>query len=100
VQARREAHPHLLTSDHVLALMVEPSFTADRTVHGPAAYHTSRRHTMFAKLKSVYENPTYRKYALLAASYAAGAYGGPVAAQAVQSHGPAIVNVIAHLFGG
>ena len=55
---------------------------------------------MFAKLKAYYNDPAVRKYALLAASYAAGAYGGPVAANAVQAHGPAIINVIAKLFGG
>lgn len=55
---------------------------------------------MIAKLKGYYSSPTVRKYVLLAASYAAGAYGGPVAAQAVQAHGPAIINVIAKLFGG
>ena len=55
---------------------------------------------MFDKLKALYSNPKVRQYALLAASYAAGAYGGPLAAQAVQSHGPAIVKVISLLFGG
>ncbi len=52
------------------------------------------------KLKDLYRNPKVRQYVLLAAVYAAGAYGGPVAARAVQSNGPAIVQAISYLFGG
>jgi demethoxyubiquinone hydroxylase (CLK1/Coq7/Cat5 family) len=55
---------------------------------------------MFAKFKTYASSPTVQKYFWLAAAYGAGAYGGPIAANAVQAHGPAIVNVIAKLFGG
>lgn len=53
-----------------------------------------------SKIKAFLSNPKVQKYGLMAASYAAGAYGGPVAAQAVQSHGPAILKAISLLFGG
>lgn len=53
-----------------------------------------------SQIKAFFSNPKVQKYGLLAASYAAGAYGGPMASQAVQAHGPAILKGIALLFGG
>lgn len=53
-----------------------------------------------SKITAFVKNPSTQKYALLLASYAAGAYGGPVASQAVQNHGPAILKAISLLFGG
>lgn len=51
-------------------------------------------------LKAFLGNPKVQKYGLLAASYAAGAYGGPMASGLVQAHGPAIIKAISLLFGG
>jgi hypothetical protein len=53
-----------------------------------------------SQIKAFFSNPKVQKYGLLAASYAAGAYGGPMASSAVQSHGPAIIKAISYLFGG
>jgi hypothetical protein len=36
------------------------------------------------------QNPKLQKYALVAGSYAAGAYGGPLAKQGVEAYGPVV----------
>lgn len=56
------------------------------------------------KMKEVVTNPKVQQYALLAGSYAAGAYGGPPARRAVEEYGPVvgpyIVKALVVLLGG
>lgn len=53
-----------------------------------------------AKLGAVLDNPKVRKAAIAAGSYYAGAHGGPLAKQAVESRGPEILDLIVFLLGG
>lgn len=59
---------------------------------------------MFDQLKAFVKNPKVQQYALLAGSYAAGAYGGPAGAKLVQAYGPVvgpyIVKGLVLLLGG
>ena len=52
------------------------------------------------KLAELIKNPKVQKSVLTAASYYAGAHGGPAAADLVHQYGPQILAVIAVLVGG
>jgi hypothetical protein len=49
---------------------------------------------MWSRLKSVLSNPTVQKGAIVAASTAAGAYGGPAASAAVAEYLPQIAKYL------
>lgn len=52
------------------------------------------------KLGELFKSERVRKYLVPAMAYAAGAYGGAPAGNAVREHGPMVLDVIAKILGG